>query len=375
MRFRFPSLRRAGLIFALWLTLQFSASAHNPDTSYTRIRVSRDQIEFKFTLDLVTVSKIVDLDDNRDHRITKEELNRHAPAIYDFLRERIKLRIGKKPGDFGEPEPAQFSENIEAATEKDYHQTLVHFVFRKDVALPPDEFTLIYEIFATLGDRHTNLALIEESAAHSEEIIFTKFEPDYTYFTNTQIPLRSQMFQFLKLGVKHIFLGYDHILFLLALIVVSKFWDLLKIVTAFTVAHTITLMLAALEIVRLPPRLIETSIAVTIMYVALENLWVKKTSHRWMLTFGFGLIHGFGFANVLRDLGLPTQGLVRSLVCFNLGVEVGQITIVLLLLPFSLWLAKRSFAKKARAGVSIVIFLFGAAWFIERAFGLPFMPF
>jgi len=205
-------------------------------------------------------------------------------------------------------------------------------------------------------------------------MVFTRFEPDYLYDTTVFAPLTDLLWRFLKLGVKHIFLGYDHILFLLALVVVSRFWDLVKIVTAFTVAHTITLILAALELVRLPPRLIETGIAVTIMYVALENLWTKDARHRWLLTFAFGLVHGFGFANVLRELGLPAKGVIRCLLSFNVGVELGQIGIVLLVLPIALWLGKQSFAQRARVTASLLIFLFGLAWFVERAFGVSFMP-
>ena len=116
--------------------------------------------------------------------------------------------------------------------------------------------------------------------------------------------------------------------FLLALLFVNRFVDLLKVITAFTVAHTLTLALSVLQIVKLPPPLVEIGIAMTIMYVAGENLWLRDTSGRWLLTFGFGLVHGFGFASVLRELGLPSGGMARSLLSFNLGVELGQIAIV-----------------------------------------------
>ncbi len=352
----------------------FTAGAHNPDTSYTRIKLSAEGLEFKFTFDIITLLKIVDLDGNRDHQVTREEVLQKAPAIYEFLRRTVTLEVDGAKADFGETGPVAISENLTVVPEKDYHQTLVHFVFRKPLPKLPEEFTLIYDFFVELGDRHTNLAAIEHGTHREEEIVFTRFEPDYTYYTDVESPLSGQLAQFLKLGVGHIFLGYDHILFLLALIVVSRLKELIKIITAFTVAHTITLILAALEVVKLPPRLIETGIAVTIMYVALENLWAKKTSHRWVLTFFFGLVHGFGFANVLREMGLPTTGLVRSLVSFNVGVELGQLAIVLAALPFSLWLGRQRFGAKGKNGLSAVIFLFGLAWFVERAFRLQFMP-
>ena len=185
----------------------------------------------------------------------------------------------------------------------------------------------------------------------------------------------SQLAGFFRLGVEHIFLGYDHILFLLSLIVVCKFRDLVKIVTAFTVAHTITLILATLAYVQLPGRLVETAIAATIVYVALENFWIREGGRRWMLTFVFGLIHGFGFAGVLRELGLPKLGLVRSLLAFNVGVEVGQLAIVLLLFPLAAGVARWKYGKYAQWAISGAIAVCGLCWCVDRALGLGFMPF
>lgn len=351
-----------------------SAFAHNPDTSYTRIQVSPKQLEFRFSFDVTTLLKLVELDTNRDRRVTQDELSQHAPVVQEFLRDHISVSFDSSKTDLGEAETPFFSGNAPEVPEGDYHLTLAQFVFRKPCAELPMSFTLLFDIFDRLGARHTNLTSIEQNGQRDEEIVFTRFEPDYLYDTTVFAPLTDLLWRFLKLGVKHIFLGYDHILFLLALVVVSRFWDLVKIVTAFTVAHTITLILAALELVRLPPRLIETGIAVTIMYVALENLWTKDARHRWLLTFAFGLVHGFGFANVLRELGLPAKGVIRCLLSFNVGVELGQIGIVLLVLPIALWLGKQSFAQRARVTASLLIFLFGLAWFVERAFGVSFMP-
>src|SRR5207244_3237601 len=147
--------------------------------------------------------------------------------------------------------------------------------------------------------------------------------------------------RFLVLGIEHIFTGYDHIAFLIGLLLLGgSFKELVQIVTAFTVAHSITLALATLAIVNPTPRIIEPLIAASIVYVAAENLWALRRGtsasalrHRWMLTFAFGLVHGFGFATVLRELHLPRSGLAAALVTFNLGVEVGQVCIVALAVP------------------------------------------
>jgi hypothetical protein len=157
--------------------------------------------------------------------------------------------------------------------------------------------------------------------------------------------------RFLRLGVEHIFTGYDHIAFLLALLLLGgRFLDLVKIVTSFTIAHSVTLALAALGVLNPPARAVEALIAASIVAVAAENLWVLRggqgtsarvasaLKHRWRITFAFGLVHGFGFASALQELKLPRSALVAGLVSFNLGVEVGQVTIVALAFPVLAWL-------------------------------------
>ena len=135
--------------------------------------------------------------------------------------------------------------------------------------------------------------------------------------------------QYIVSGIEHIAIGYDHIAFLLAVIVLGRrVWPLVKVVTAFTIAHSITLTVAVLGIVSLPSALVETLIAASIVYVAAENFFVRDIRHRWWLTFAFGLIHGFGFASVLRDYGLPENALGLALASFNVGVEIGQLMIV-----------------------------------------------
>lgn len=361
-------------LFICFFVVVPSTSAHNPDTSYTKIKVAEGSLEFTFIFDINTLRKLVVLDENQDQQVSKEELLRKAPVIYNFLRDTVKLWLVDTSSDLGEPGQIVWPDNVEAVGVKDYEATLLHFVFRKEFKGLPSEFTVLYEFFGELGGQHINFTEITQGSHREEEISFTRFEPDYTYDTSVNDPAAKQMLRFVRLGMEHIWVGYDHILFLLVLVVMSRFMELIKVITAFTVAHSITLILAALEFVTLPSRLVETVIALTIMYVALENLLIKKRGHRWILTFFFGLVHGIGFANVLISLGLPTAGLVRSLVSFNVGVELGQLVIVLVLAPIFLWLSHRRFGKGFQAGISLLVFLLGAAWFIERAFGLEYMP-
>lgn len=177
--------------------------------------------------------------------------------------------------------------------------------------------------------------------------------------------------RFLKLGIEHIFTGYDHIAFLVGLLLLGgSLRRLIGIVTAFTVAHSITLALAALEILAPPPRVVEPLIAASIVFVGLEDLWAlwrgraeSALRHRWMITFAFGLVHGFGFASVLRELDLPRAVLATGLVSFNLGVEVGQVCIVLLALPLLRRLRTVRAFSPAMAGLVCAL---GAFWLVQR---------
>jgi hypothetical protein len=363
------------VLFCLFRPIS-SALAHNPDTSYARIVIGTNEVAFRFTYDVFTLLKIAPLDANNDRQVSRDELTRGLPAIHEFLRRHIVVDINDTEAGFGELLNFVWPPDAgEAIPEANYHAaaSLIHFNFRRPVEDTPENVIVTFDFFDVLGERHTVLGSFDYRG-QPHEVTFTRFEPDYDYVTGYEPPLWRRLVKFLKLGIEHIFLGYDHILFLVALIVVSRFGELVKIVTSFTVAHSITLILAALEVVRLPARLIEAGIAATIVYVALENFWVKGARHRWVLTFFFGLIHGFGFANVLREMALPATGLVRCLISFNLGVELGQLALVLLLLPVALALGRWRHGRAAVKTVSAVILLFGLAWFIERAFGLGFMP-
>lgn len=182
--------------------------------------------------------------------------------------------------------------------------------------------------------------------------------------------------EFITLGIEHILTGYDHIAFLLALIVIGlSFKEVLKIITAFTVAHSITLLLAALQIVRLDSRFVESTIALSICYVAVENLLKKKVNYRWIITFVFGLVHGFGFASALQELIVGKSNLLLSVLSFNAGVELGQLMIVCVMLPLLYLITKKIKPSIVTAGASVSIFILGFAWFIERVFDLKLLWF
>ena len=191
--------------------------------------------------------------------------------------------------------------------------------------------------------------------------------------------LRQVIGRYIEAGIAHIFLGYDHIAFLAAVVLwARRLWPVIKVVTAFTIAHSITLSLAALDIVRIPSSIIEPAIAASIVYVAAENFLSRDIDKRWRDTFGFGLIHGFGFASALQEFGLPRIALIPALASFNLGVEIGQIAIVSLVVPALLGMDRLLANSKRQAplpttrsapavyAISAVIIGFGSYWFLAR---------
>jgi hypothetical protein len=169
--------------------------------------------------------------------------------------------------------------------------------------------------------------------------------------------------------MKHIFTGYDHLAFLICLLIVtSSLGSLVKVITSFTVAHSITLAFATFSVLTLPTRLTESMIPLTIAYVAIENLTTVNAIERYRVTFVFGLIHGFGFSNVLREMQLSRSHLALSLFSFNAGVEVGQLLFVLLLFPLLMFAALTQWRLQIRYAVSGVVLCFAFYWFVQRAF-------
>ena len=207
-----------------------------------------------------------------------------------------------------------------------------HLLVRVEWACAPVTGQLVYEV--------TLFQEIDPAARHMltaggdvRRMALLSVNAPRVVLTDTRAQLREVLWHYFLAGVEHIAIGYDHIAFLLAVVLWGRrFWPLVGVVTAFTVAHSITLSLAVLDVVRLPSRLVETLVALSIAYVAAENFFVQDLRRRWRIAFLFGLIHGFGFASVLRDYGLPGDALMPALAAFNLGVEAGQIVIVVLAL-------------------------------------------
>jgi hydrogenase/urease accessory protein HupE len=177
--------------------------------------------------------------------------------------------------------------------------------------------------------------------------------------------------QFLWMGVEHILTGYDHLVFLFGLVLVGgRPKAILAVITAFTLAHSITLAMATLGVWAPSPRIVEPAIALSIAYVGVENFFVKTAERRWRITFPFGLIHGFGFAGALKEIGLPRAQIPEALVLFNLGVETGQLAVLAVVLPLIYWLRRFEwFRDRAVKILSGAVALAGLIWFIGRVRG------
>ncbi len=358
-------MRNSALLAVLFLI--GTASAHQINTSYTTVLTHTDTVKVMLAIDEADLIRTFGLDGNADGYIWRDEALGGAAKVGEHLQAGTALVVD------GQPVELRVS-GTEVGQDRDGNLFLYTYLVTP-VRRLPHTLGLSLSFVADLGEQHKNLVKVLVPDQPLLQAVISREEPSHEFVVSEPVDLLEQVRDFTVLGVEHIFLGYDHICFLLALVIVGgRLMNLVKIVTAFTVAHSITLILAALEVVVLPGRLVEAGIALSIVYVAVENFWLHRTDYRWVLSFAFGLVHGFGFANVLQELGLPTEGLVASLLAFNVGVEVGQLCIVAVLFPLTLLAARSAYQRQVVRGVSTVILLLGLGWLAERVLDLQFMP-
>ena len=330
--------------------------AHPLKVGYADINVREREIEVRLSLNLFELDLLLSLDRNLNAQVEPEEIEAKAREISSYLLEKIRVNVG------GEALPLEVDgfRIGRSADGKPTFEARLRFPSRR----PLESFTIQCEPLTDLGPDHKILATISR-AGRVEQFVFQKG----VSYAGRPRGFWAYALQFLGLGVHHIFVGYDHIAFLLGLLLMGgKLLNIIKIVTSFTLAHSVTLSLAALDVVTVPARLVESGIAFSVAYVALENLFFKRFDKRWLVSFFFGFVHGFGFANVLKEMHLSTSGLVSSLLFFNFGVELGQIVIVSLFVPV-LWMLGRTRAYGMTVRfASVAIFFVGAFWFFQRVF-------
>ena len=340
-----------------------AAHAHKPSDSYLTLTAPGNELRGQWDIALRDLEHAIGLDANGDGAITWGELRHKQAEVAAYAFARLKVRECElKPGAL----------LVDEHTDGAY--AVLPFAGACGAALP-QPLEIEYSLFADLDPTHRGLL----RAKFGERTVTGVLGPDQPKLS-LDAGGRSRLAQFLdygREGVWHIWIGFDHVLFLLSLLLPAVLlaprfapasWDVLKVVTAFTVAHSITLALAALSVISLPSRLVESAIALSVILAALNNVWPVVRRGRWLVAFCFGLIHGFGFASVLTELGLPQDTLLLALVGFNLGVEVGQLAIVGVFLPAAFLLRDTwAYRRVVAVGGSAAIALIALGWLVERA--------
>jgi hypothetical protein len=354
----------AGVLLA-WASEAAPARAHGLSTSYTEITVTPTRLVVACLIGLEEIVTHFPPGARAGGRTVPADLDGAMTAAFGFVREHLTVSI----------------DGSAVALERGAHRaypsaTYVRLELGLPLRNPPARLALTADAayFARFGAQHVNLIKVTSSTSQIQQAALTADRPGASFVVGYG-SLLAQCAAFTRLGLRHIFLGFDHIVFLFALLVIGgRLGQLVKIVTAFTIGHSVTLIVAALQLVTVPARMVEGGIALTIAYVAFDNFFAAGTAHRWVLTFCFGLVHGFGFAAALGEMHLPASGLIPTLLAFNAGVEIGQVAIAAVLFPATLWLAKQRFRRPVVLAASAVIFIVGVGWFIQRAFDLSFMP-
>jgi hypothetical protein len=340
-----------GLVLLAALAVTTSARSHTGgSTGYAALAIDDATIRYTLTLWPTTLPAAI--------RDDMQALRAGDPVIRDrvllALVAKIALVADGRPCSAGAPSLARAAgESVTLAA-----------VFTCADAV--HELRVRDDVFDVLGGDHHTLARVD-AAGRTWQLAFA---PDAREAKVRLGESSLGVWGFVRLGVEHIITGYDHLLFLVGLLLPGGgFGALAKIVTAFTAAHSVTLSLAVLDVVVLPDRLVEAVIALSIAAVAAENLVRRATvGRRWIVSLCFGLVHGFGFSSALRELGLPAQGLVASLLGFNVGVELGQGLVVAVLLPLMIVLRQTGQEPRLVWGSSMAILLVGLVLFVERTF-------
>jgi len=391
-----PARARAGravrrLAWALALAASAGvAQAHKSSDSYLQLDARPGALALRWDIALRDLDVALDLDADADGKLTWGEIRTAWPRIEAYATAHLAIEgCPLKPGERG----------LERRSDGAY--AVLHLSSTCTLPSPP---AIRYSLFAEIDPTHRGIAKVERPG---EPVVLSVLDPARAATaipavagsaaagaggsaTAAQAPSR---WQFLEEGIRHILGGYDHVLFLLCLLLPAVMrrrdgrWQPVErltqailpvagIVTAFTVAHSITLTLAALKLVSLPSWFIEPAIAVTIVLAAIDNVWPVFPVRRVVVTFFFGLIHGFGFASVLAELNLPTADFAWALLQFNLGLEAGQLMVVVAAAAVLVGLRRwPRYARVVIRGGSFLAMAIAGLWFVERVADIKVLPF
>lgn len=372
-----PGLRLLLILAVGLLGPTGTARAHKASDAYLAIAVDGAALDVHWDIALRDLDAELGLDADGNAEITWGELSAQRPAIVAYALPRLGLRAAGQACRAG---PVALA--VDTHTDGSY----AVLGFRADCTTAPAALDIDYRLFATTDPGHRGLLKLSRGS-HTHSAVFSPAAASQ-HFTLAATGHAALVRTYLVEGVTHILVGYDHILFLLSLLLPAVAWreagrwraetslrvaviDVARVVTAFTVAHSLTLSAAALGWLALPSRLVESTIALSVAVAAVANLTGVGRRRRWQFALLFGLVHGFGFAAVLGDLGLPAGALTLALVAFNLGVEVGQLAIVVAFMPLAYALRGSAFYRRGcyMAG-SWAITAIALVWFVERAWGV-----
>ena len=380
-------LARSALALGLMVS-HAAALAHKPSDSYLTLTASGSgqAVTARWDIALRDLDYVLQLDRDGNGELTWGETRQREADITQLATSHLSINADGASCPWAVASPMALDKHSDGT------YAVLSLTAQCPSATTPKALSASYSLFFDVDPSHRGLVQWVPPGAAADKVATQALVFGADNAVQPLALIAPSWWQTLKQyaidGVWHIWIGYDHILFLLSLLLPAvlvrragqwdpaptlrgSFVEVLKVVTAFTLAHSITLSLAALQIISLPSRVVESVIAASVVLAALNNLRGTIDKRRWVMAFAFGLIHGFGFASVLADLGLPQGALVLALVGFNAGVEVGQLCIVAVFLPVAFWLrATRFYRVGVLTGGSIVVALLASWWFVQRAFEL-----
>jgi hypothetical protein len=353
--------------------------AHKPSDSYLSINIQNNQLSGRWDVALRDLDFAMGLDNNDDGAITWGELRSKIAEINQYVFSRLQLNANNKTC-------SQQQTDIKVDEHTDGKYAVLFFNGNCGVSNIA-EIMIGYRLFADLDPQHRGLLNLTVGNVSSTAVLIPGKPARVFDISANRMPWKEAQ-DFIYEGIWHIWIGFDHILFLFSLLIPSvmvyqsarwqpvahfnnAFFDVLKVVTAFTLAHSITLSLAVLDVIDLPSRWVESCIAASVILAALNNIYPLFTGKRALLAFTFGLVHGFGFAAVLTDLGLNQSSRLWSLLGFNLGVEIGQFVLVMIFLPIAYQFSRFPLYKPiVLKSCSLGIAGLASLWLLERAFDI-----
>lgn len=363
------------MVTGLLLVVACPAHAHDPGLSAAELKVGDSGLAMHLTFARRDMEAIIAIDADGNGSVSAAEFAAARPHLEQLGRGVVEIAVDEQ----------RLSVQAAAIELDDSDALHFQFAFRQQAG---SRIGISVPIIAELARGHRQyLTVRDEDGQILAERLLSPAAWQW-HFDPVRHASRDSFRDYLAQGVWHIWIGYDHVLFLLSLLLPAvlrresarwlpvdrlrvAFIEVFKIVTAFTIAHSVTLSLAALGYIALPSRWVESAIALSVVLAALNNLWPLIDRRRWLVAFAFGLVHGLGFASVLRDLGLPQDSLVLALFAFNVGVEAGQLAIIAALLPLIYVRRDRvSYRRVALGFGSAAIAVVAALWFAERAFDL-----